>query len=98
MKLRSIISFVLIGAILSGLTTAVYISVLDKQETVRRFDQNQVNISERYDAASMSRGTIIVLLAVGVIGVLGVSRKKKAAGDGALEKETTKRPQPSESE
>ena len=92
MKIRNIIFFALIGVILSGATTAVFISVLDKQETVRLFDQTQTEIPERYAAASMSEGNIILLLALGVIGVLGVSRKKKDTGDPAPKKETTKSP------
>lgn len=77
MKIRNFIFLAVIGVILSGLTSVVFISVLDKKETIRLFDQNLIKIPESYSAAAMSKGTIILLLAVGVIGVLGVSRKKK---------------------
>jgi hypothetical protein len=87
MKIKNLIFFALISVILSGLTTIVYISVFNKEETTRLFDQNQVNVSETYSAASISEGTILMLLAVGVIGVLGVSRKKKDIADPAQENE-----------
>ena len=80
MKIKNLISFALTSVILSGLTTMVFISVLDKEETTRLFDQNQVNVPETYSAASISEGTILLLLAVGVIGALGVSRQKKSTG------------------
>jgi hypothetical protein len=77
MKIKSLIFLALTGVILSGVTTIVFISALDKAETTRLFNQNQVNVPETYNAASISKGTILLLLAVGLIGVLGVSRKKK---------------------
>jgi hypothetical protein len=77
MKIKSLIFFVLTSVILSGLTAFVFISVLDREETTRSFDQNQVKVPETYSSASISKGAILLLLAVGVIGVLGVSRKKK---------------------
>ena len=80
MKIKNFIFFVLISVILSGLTTIVFISVLDKEETTRLFDQNQVDVPENYSAASISEGTILLLLAVGVIGAVGVSRQKKSTG------------------
>lgn len=87
MKIKNLIFFALTSAILSGLTTIVFISVSDKEETTRLFDQNQVNVPETYRAASISEGTILLLLAVGVIGVLGVSRKKKDIADPAQKNE-----------
>ena len=79
MKIKKLIFFALTTVILSGLTTIVIISVFDKEETTRLFDQNQVKIPETYTAASISEGTILLLLAMGIIGVLGVNRKKKIA-------------------
>jgi hypothetical protein len=77
MKIKNLIFFALMSVILSGLTTIVYVSVFDKEETTRLLDQNQVKVPDAHNAASISKGTILFLLAVGVIGVLGVSRKKK---------------------
>jgi hypothetical protein len=87
MKIKNLILFVLISVILSGLTTIVYVSVFDKEATTRLLDQNQVKIPETHTAASIPKTTILLLLAVGVIGVLGVSRNKKALDDPAEEKE-----------
>ena len=92
MKFKILIFFASISVILSGLATIVYTSVLDKQATVRRFDQNQTKIPETHNAAAMSKGTIILLLAVGVIGVLGVSRKKKSIGNSATRKRDEEKP------
>jgi hypothetical protein len=77
MKIKNLIFLTLTSVILSGLATIVFISVLDKEETTRLFDQDQVEVPETYSAASISKGTILLLLTVGVIGVLGVSRKRK---------------------
>jgi len=92
MKITNLIFFALISVILSGLTTIVYISVFDKEETTRLLDQNQVKIPETYTAASIPKATILLLLAVGVIGVLGVSRKKKNIVNSAPKKETNRGP------
>jgi len=40
-------------------------------------NQSPLQVSESYNAASVSEGTAMLLLAVGVIGVLGISRKRK---------------------
>ena len=77
MKIKNLIFLTLTSVILSGLTAIVFISVWDKEETTRLFDQDQVEVPETYSAASISKGTILLLLTVGVIGVLGVSRKRK---------------------
>jgi hypothetical protein len=98
MKIKNLIFLALTSVILSGLTTIVFITVLDTKETIRLFDQNQVKVPETYTAASISKGTILLLLAVGVIGVLGVSRKKKGIVNSAQKKETPKSPQLSEPE
>ena len=79
MKIKRLIFFVLTGIILSGLTAFLFISVLDKKETIRLLDQNQVKVPATHSAASISKRTILLLLAVGVIGALGVSRKRKIA-------------------
>jgi len=92
MKIKNLILFGLTSLILSGLTTIVLVSVFDKEETTRLFDQNQVKVPETYTAASISKGTILLLLAVGVIGVLGVSRKKKEILNPAQKNETNRAP------
>ena len=87
MKIKNLIFFALISVILSGLTAIVYVSVFDKEATTRLLDQNQVKIPETHTAASIPKTTILLLLAVGVIGVLGVSRNKKDLDDPAQENE-----------
>ena len=92
MKIKHLIFFALSGVILSGLTTIVFVSVLDKEETVRLLEQNEVEVPETHHVAAMSKGTILLLLAVGVIGVLGVSRKRKGIVNPAPKNETTRAP------
>ena len=87
MKIKNLIFFALTSVILSGLTTIVFISAIDKKETTRLLDQDQVIVPKSYAAASISEGTILLLLTVGVIGVLGVSRKKKDIDNPAQENE-----------
>ena len=43
------------------------------------FKQEPINVPRTYTAASISKGTLLLLLAVGIIGALGVSRKRKVA-------------------
>ena len=88
MKIKILIFSILTCLILSGLTTIVFILGVDKSETIRLIDQNQVKIPGTHNAASISKGTILLLLAVGVIGVLGV-RKKKSLSTSSPKKETT---------
>jgi hypothetical protein len=92
MKIRSLIFLALTSVILSGLTTIALNSVFDKRETTRFFDHNQIKVPDTHIAASLSKGTVLLLLAVGVIGVLGVSRKKKGIADSAAKKEMDRGP------
>jgi hypothetical protein len=81
MKIKNFISFALTSVILIGLTTIGIITVFEKERTTRLFDQNEAKVFETYNAASISKGTIFLLLAVGLIGVLGISRKRKIESD-----------------
>jgi hypothetical protein len=74
MKIKNFIFFVFISAILSGLIGIVFISAHNYKEISMQINPNS------YQPASISKGTILLLLAVGVIGVLGISRKKKNIG------------------
>jgi hypothetical protein len=76
MKINNLTFILLLGVIISGLMVAGYVSVQDKEEASRLGSHNQAQTSESYAAASISKGTILLLLAVGVIGALGVSRTK----------------------
>jgi hypothetical protein len=80
MKIKNLIFILLIGTLLSGLVTAGFISVHDKEEVSEQINQNQFQIPENYNAASVSKEAILLLLAVGVIGILGISRKKRELG------------------
>ena len=88
MKIKYLIIFLFAGIILSGLATGVFIPALDPEATHERLDQKQDLAPESYTVASISKGTILMLLAVGVIGALGVSRKKKDTGND-LDRHTT---------
>ena len=80
MKITNLIIFSLTSIILSGLTVIAIVSVFDmKEETARLFEQERINVPKTYSAAPISKGTILLLLAVGIIGALGVSRKRKTA-------------------
>ena len=80
MKITNLIIFSLTSIILSGLTVIAIVSVFDKkEETARLFEQDRINVPETYTAASISKETMLLLLAVGIIGALGVSRKRKTA-------------------
>lgn len=83
MKIKTIIFIASITIILSGLTTIMFVAAYDNKEAARSIDQNQVQVSEVYTAASLSKGTILLLLAVGIVGALGVSRTKKSNGSPA---------------
>lgn len=88
MKIKKLTYVLLLGVILSGLMTAGYVSVHDKEGSPGLTNQNQAATSENYAAASISKGTILFLLAVGVIGFLGVSRKRKDSA-GTVQKKGT---------
>jgi hypothetical protein len=77
MKIAKLISITLTSVILSALTGIAIVSEFDKQETARFFEQERIKIPKTYTAASISKGTLLLLLAVGIIGALGVSRKIK---------------------
>ena len=83
MKIKNLIFFLLIGILLSGLAITIFVTVHDKEEISKQISQKLFQVPEGYNAASVSKGTILLLLAVGVIGVLGISRKKRELGSPA---------------
>jgi phosphotransferase system glucose/maltose/N-acetylglucosamine-specific IIC component len=92
MKIRNLIFFLLISILLSGSVIAGFISVHDKEEISMPINQSPLQVSESYNAASVSEGTAMLLFAVGVIGVLGIRRKKKELGNPAQRNETNREP------
>jgi hypothetical protein len=80
MKINRFIFFLFVGVILSGVMAGVFILGGGMSAVPGRIDQNQLPVNDSYTAASISKGTILLLLAVGVIGALGVSRQKKDSG------------------
>jgi len=92
MKIKKFTYLLLLSVILSGLMAAGYVSTHDKKESSKLENQNQATASESYTAASISKGTILFLLAVGVIGFLGVSRKRKEGAGTAQENKTDRAP------
>jgi hypothetical protein len=89
MKINNLTFILLLSVILSGLIIAGFIFVNDKAETSNSAGQIIAPPSESYSTAAISKGTLLVLLAVGVIGVLGVSRKKKDIPDAAHKNATS---------
>jgi hypothetical protein len=92
MKTKNLIYLLMMGILLSGLIAAGFISVHNKEKISKQINQNQFQIPQRYNPASISKGTILLLLAVGVIGVLGVKRKKKEPGNPAQKNEISREP------
>jgi hypothetical protein len=92
MKISNFTFILLLGVILLGLMAAGYVSVHDMEETSKLGSQHNARTSEGYAAASISKGTILLLLVVGVIGALGVSRKKKDSGGSDQKNETPSTP------
>jgi hypothetical protein len=81
MKINRFIFFLFIGVILSGVIAGAYLSGGEIRAVFGRIDQNLAPMTEGYVSASISKGTTLLLLAVGVIGALGVSRQKKDSGN-----------------
>jgi hypothetical protein len=79
MKINRLIIFLFTGVILLGLMRGAFIFDVQRRAVPQRMDQNlpQTNDNDSYVAASISEGTILLLLAVGIIGVVGINRKKK---------------------
>jgi hypothetical protein len=80
MKINRFIFFLSVGVILSGVIAGVIFFVGEMRGAPGHIDQNLATTTEGYVSASISKGTILLLLAVGVIGALGVSRQKKDSG------------------
>ncbi len=80
--------FLIIGVILSGFIVVAYITLNDKKEMAQYIEENGVPVFNGYNAASVSEGTILVLLAIGVIGALVISRKKKDISSAAQRNES----------
>lgn len=99
MKIKNLIFFFVTGLIFSGITTIIFFSAFNKEEPGRLLDQSNVQNPKAHAAASMPKGIILLLLAVGVIGALGVSRKKKdttSAADRHASDQTVQQPEVAE--
>jgi hypothetical protein len=92
MKIKNLIFYLSIGILLSGLVIAFSITVYDKKEISKQISQKLFHVPEGYNAASVPKGTILLLLAVGLIGVLGISRRKKESGNPAQRNEIDREP------
>ena len=80
MKLNYLIKFLSIGIILLGLGANGAIAADETVVISVQRDHHEERAPESYKTASISKSTILLLLAVGVIGALGVSRKKNGNG------------------
>jgi hypothetical protein len=80
MKIKFLIIILCFGIILLGLTAGVFLPVDGHEAPSGQFPQNSKRTAESNEAAPISKGTVLMLLAVGVIGALGVSRKKNGNG------------------
>jgi preprotein translocase subunit SecG len=87
MKIKSFLLFAIIGVIIIELIILLIVQRPHESEISQLNNQNQISVPESYMAAPISKGTILLLLAAGVIGVLGVSRKKKDSGSQAQNNE-----------
>ncbi len=83
MKITNFKLITLIGVLLTGLLILLLFHGDDRDPSSRLSHQDQIWVPDRYVAASLSEGTILLLLAVGVIGALGISRIKKGIGSPA---------------
>jgi hypothetical protein len=81
MKINRFIYFLLVGVILSGIIAGVLILGAEMNTIPGPIDQSLLPTAGGYASASISKGTILLLLAVGVIGALGVGRQKKDFGN-----------------
>ena len=91
MKIKNLI-FLLISILLSGLVIAGFISVHDKEEISMLINQSRLQVPENYNTASITKGGVLILLAVGVIGAFGIGRKRKELGNPAQRNETNREP------
>jgi hypothetical protein len=88
MKITNFKLITLIGVLLTGLLILLLLHGDDRDPSSRLSHRDQIWVPDRYVAASLSEGTILLLLAVGVIGALGISRIKKGIGSPAQRKAT----------
>jgi hypothetical protein len=77
MKITNFKLITLIGVLLTGLLILLLFHGDDRDPSSRLSHHDQIRVPDRYVAASLSEGTILLLLAAGVIGALGISRLKK---------------------
>jgi hypothetical protein len=89
MKNKTFSLYAIIGVIISGLVILFISARPDKLEIPQQYHQNQISVPENYAAASISKGTILLLLAAGLIGVLGIGRRKKNSERRPENNETT---------
>jgi hypothetical protein len=83
MKITNFKLITIIGVLLTGLLILLLLHGDDRYPSSRLSHHDQAWVPDRYVAASLSEGTILLLLAAGVIGALGISRLKKGIGSPA---------------
>jgi hypothetical protein len=77
MKFKSFSLYAIILIILGGLMSFLILSRPVESEISGLKNENQISAPRSSSVASISKGTILLLLAVGVIGALGIGRKKE---------------------
>ncbi len=78
MKIKNLAYAAVICTLIIGIVILGFHEMHAMSEAPRHGSQNQLAPPDRHPFISISKGTILVLLAVGVIGALSIRRKKKA--------------------
>ncbi|MGD2185310.1 MAG: hypothetical protein PVI71_04240 [Desulfobacterales bacterium] len=90
MNIRNLAFMAFIGIIVCGIAFFGFYEVRNKPVTAPKGHQHQLQGPNKDRSASISKGTALILLAVGVIGALSVRRKKKNKSGPAQKNETKK--------
>lgn len=77
MKFKSVSLYAIILIVIGGLVGFLILSRPVESEISKLKNESQISAPRSSAAASISKGTILLLLAVGVIGALGIGRKKE---------------------
>ena len=83
MKIKASSLFVIIGVLITGFMIFSILFYQDELGISKLIIQSLKTVPESEQAASIPKETILVLIAVGIIGVLVVGRKKKGSRSNA---------------
>ena len=92
MQIKPLSLCVIVSIVTIGVIIYLNLSSPDESKIFQFNNQNKISAQEKNSGTFISKGTLLLLLAVGIVGALGISRKKKGNENHAKKNDANRTP------